>query len=270
MLRGPVADNDALARYYDLDLDGDDPGDIDMYLALADAPDGTALELMAGSGRIAVPLAAAGHEVVAVDNDAAMLGRAAALWRSTSDRAPTRGRAAKGSLDLVEADATTLRLRKRFGLVFVALNSLLLLDGRAAQLELMKVVARHLKSSGRAVFDVWLPTPDDLVLYDGRLVLDWVRDDEANGEHVAKTTSARYQPAARRAEVTSFFDAWREGQAARRTLRTDRITFMSSDELVALAEAAGLHVDQLSGDYEMGDFAADSNRVVMVCHRFTG
>ena len=263
MLRGPVADRDALARYYDLDLGGDDPGDLDMYLALADATDGTVLELMAGSGRIAVPLAAAGHDVVAVDNDAQMLGRAAALWQRTSDRAPA------GSLELVEADATTLRLKKRFGLVIVALNGLLLLDGRVAQLDLMKVAARHVKRRGLVVVDVWLPTPEDLVLYDARLVLDWVRDDEATGEHVAKTTSARYQPAARRAEITSFFDAWRDTEAPRRTMRTDLINFLSADELVSLAEAAGLKLDQLSGEYEMGDFAADSDRVVMVYRKLT-
>ena len=258
-----MADRDALARYYDLDLGGDDPGDVDMYLALADATDGTVLELMTGSGRIAVPLAAAGHDVVAVDNDAAMLGRAAAFWQRTSDRAPA------GSLELVEADATSLRLKKRFGLVIVALNSLLLLDGRTAQSDLLKVAAKHVKRQGLVVVDVWLPTPEDLVLYDGRLVLDWVRDDEATGEHVAKTTSAFYQPAARRAEITSFFDAWRDTEAPRRTMRTDRISFMSADELVSLAESAGLKVDQVSGEYEMGDFAADSDRVVMVCRKFT-
>ena len=53
---------DALARFYDLDLE-DDPGDLDMYLAFAAASGGSILELMAGSGRIAVPLAAAGHKV---------------------------------------------------------------------------------------------------------------------------------------------------------------------------------------------------------------
>ena len=107
------------------------------------------------------------------------------------------------------------------------------------------------------------------MLYDARLVLDWVRDDEATGEHVAKTTSARYQPAARRAEITSFFDAWRDTEAPRRTMRTDLISFLSADELVSLAEAAGLKLDQLSGEYEMGDFAADSDRVVMVYRKLT-
>src|SRR6478735_8927066 len=66
-----------LARYYDLDL-LDDPGDVDLYLALAARTDGPILELGAGSGRIAVPLAQAGHDVTAVDLDPDMLERAKA------------------------------------------------------------------------------------------------------------------------------------------------------------------------------------------------
>ena len=65
----------ALARLYDLDL-LDDPGDLDLYLAMADRADGPILELAAGTGRLAVPLAVAGHPVTAVDLDPAMLERA--------------------------------------------------------------------------------------------------------------------------------------------------------------------------------------------------
>ncbi len=57
-----------LARYYDLDLQ-DDPGDLDLYLAMAERTGGPVLELAAGSGRLAVPLARAGYAVTAVDND---------------------------------------------------------------------------------------------------------------------------------------------------------------------------------------------------------
>ena len=49
----------ALARLYDLDL-ADDPGDLDLYLALADRADGPILELCVGTGRLAIPLAEAG------------------------------------------------------------------------------------------------------------------------------------------------------------------------------------------------------------------
>jgi SAM-dependent methyltransferase len=253
---------DALARYYDLDLQ-EDPGDLQMYLAFAEAAKGPILELMAGSGRLAVPLAAAGHTVTAVDRDPRMLGRAATRWQRAKGRA---AKAAKGaSLELVEADVMTLALGKRFDLVIVALNSLLILDGRAAQRSAFEIIAAHLAAKGRAVVDVWLPAPDDLALYDGRLALDWLRDDDETGARVSKATAATYDSAARTARVTSFFDAWRDGQAPVRVAREDTVTFISADELERFAADAGLSVNTIAGDYEMGLFAADSERVVMVC-----
>ena len=91
----------ALARLYDLDLH-DDPGDLDLYLALADRAGGPILELAAGTGRLAVPLAAAGHRVTAVDLDPAMLDRARQRRRrerGIADRPPRarRGRPASAS-----------------------------------------------------------------------------------------------------------------------------------------------------------------------------
>jgi SAM-dependent methyltransferase len=259
----PAADRqgvaDALARYYDLDL-LDDPSDVEMYIALAAAGDGTVLELMAGSGRIATPLAVAGNSVVAVDRDAHMLARAAARWKRVKRRA-----AKGGALELVQRDVTKLKLEKRFGLVIVALNSLLLLDGRGAQRNLFDIIAAHLRPDGRAVIDVWLPAPEDLALYDGRIVLDWTRDDPETGATVTKRTSARYEPASRIAHVTSFFDEWRDGRLALSTMRSDTSTFVSADELERFASDAGLIVDTVAGDYEMGHFATDSERVVMVC-----
>ncbi len=48
------------------------------------------LELMAGTGRLAIPLAMAGHQVTAVDLDAAMLARAKAAWARSKDGADAR------------------------------------------------------------------------------------------------------------------------------------------------------------------------------------
>jgi len=75
MAVGSSASGRALARLYDLDL-VEDPGDLDLYLALARRTGGPILELAAGSGRLAVPLAEAGHRVTGVDLDPAMLERA--------------------------------------------------------------------------------------------------------------------------------------------------------------------------------------------------
>ncbi len=251
----------ALARYYDLDL-LDDPGDIDMYLAFAAASQDRVLELCAGSGRISVPLAAAGHRVTAVDHDPDMLDRARAAW---AQHAPAGG----GTLDLLERDITELDLADRFGLVILALNSLLLLNDRATQVAALRVIARHLAPGGRAVIDVWLPAPDDLALYDGRAVLEWVRRDEERREWVAKTTSARYQSASATGEVTSFFDAWQDGGPVRRLMRRDTVRFLGAGELLAMIEQAGLAAETTATDYELSALAPDAERLVVVC-RATG
>jgi SAM-dependent methyltransferase len=236
----------------------DDPGDLDMYLALAATTDGPILELAAGSGRICVPLAAAGHSVTAVDRDAHMLARARRAWNER------RGSAGGGSLEMVKADITDLDLGRQFDLVILALSTFLLLPGRAAQQAVLRTVARHLAPATRVAIDVWLPTPDDLALYDGRVVLDWVRQDESTGEWVAKTTSARYEPATQIAHVRSFFDAWHDGGQPRRTARHDEVHFVGYSELLTLLDAAGIQVETAAGDYELSPFSGSAERIVVI------
>jgi SAM-dependent methyltransferase len=250
-----------LARYYDLDL-GDEEADLDLYLALARAADGPLLELAAGSGRLAVPLAAAGHVVTAVDVDPHMLARARQAWAAL----PGAEKNAAGALETIEADLTTLDLGRRFGLVILALNSLLLLPGRHAQLTGLRAMARHLAPAGRAVLDVWLPGPDDLALYDGRLSVEWTRPDDERGETVAKLVSARYDAALATARVSTFFDAWSNASAQlRRVAREDELSFLAGPELIRLVESAGLAPAVVAQDYGLTPFGTGSERMVLVC-----
>ncbi len=212
-----------------------------------------------GSGRIAVPLAAAGYAVTGVDNDAAMLNRARAKWAGSAG--PGRG----GSLALVERDLLALQLDERFDLVFLALNSLLVLDGRAAQGRALEIMRNHLAPQGRAVIDVWLPTPEDLTLYDGREVLEWVRTDPETNERVAKTIKARYDPTAQTALLTASFDAEPADELGTRTTRQDAIHFIGADELLVLARDAGLAPEIVAGDYDLGPWSEASERLVLIC-----
>lgn len=247
-----------LARYYDLDL-LDDPGDQALYEALAQRSGGPILELGAGSGRLAVALAAQGHAVTAVDLDPAMIERARVAWQR-------RKRAGQpGSLALVEADMLGLDLPDRFDLVILALNTLLLLGDRTRQQTALGTIARHLSAEGIAVVDIWLPGASDLALYDGRLLLEWRRDDPETGESVAKTASALHDAATATVSLTQLFDAWSpEGGALRRVARTDALHLLGADELVAMAAAAGLAVERLAGDHQMGDFGPGAERTVLV------
>ena len=184
----PTATARALARLYDLDL-VDDPGDVDLYLALAARTGGPILELAAGTGRIAVPLTLAGHDVTAVDIDPAMLERAFARVRMAGNRGA-------GTLELVEADLLELDLpfAGSYRLAIIALNSLFLLATRDAQRQALRTMARHLGPGGLAVVDVWLPEPEDLARFDGRLIFEYERREPETGLGVTKVDAARYDP----------------------------------------------------------------------------
>lgn len=248
----------ALARYYDLDV-SEQYDDVEMYLALAAASEGAILELACGSGRICVPLAEAGHHVTGVDRDPAMLDRARSAWAGSR-----KSTGADGTLDLVRADITSVTMNERFGLVILAFNGLLLLPDRSAQEKVVSNVAAHVASDGRAVIDIWLPAPEDLVLYDGRLMNEWIREEPSTGNRVSKTTSARYSPASARATVDTHFDEWRQMEAPTRTHRRDEISFLSARGLISLIERAGLEPQIIAGDYDMTEFGTDSDRLVLV------
>jgi SAM-dependent methyltransferase len=112
--------------------------DVALWRELAGAADGPVLDVGAGTGRIALDLAAQGHEVVALDRDAALL---AAL----SERAASAGL----TVETVCADARSFDLRdRRFGLIAVPMQTLQLLGGTDGRAGFLASAVRHLRPGG--------------------------------------------------------------------------------------------------------------------------
>jgi SAM-dependent methyltransferase len=253
----------ALARLYDLDLQ-DDPGDLDLWTALAAEADGPVLELMAGSGRVAVPLAEEGYRVTAVDVDAAMLTRA-------RRRAEAVGPEVADRLELVLADLVGLDLgsgdgppARRFRLAFIALNSILLLPTRAAQRAAWVALAAHLEPGGVAAVDTWLPDAHDLARYDGRLHLEYHRPDPETGRWVTKTAAAQHDAATQTIALTTIYEEGDPGAPASRWVRRDVVRLVTADELRAMAEAAGLDVELVAGGYDLEPLGPHDDRAIVI------
>ncbi|MGD0248903.1 MAG: class I SAM-dependent methyltransferase [Candidatus Limnocylindrales bacterium] len=251
----------ALARLYDVDLI-DDPGDMDLYRALASRTGGPILEIAGGSGRVAVPLAKAGYEVTVVDIDPAMLARAE---KAAADAGPE----VLARLERVEGDLVGLSLPggARFRLAILALNSILLLDTRAAQQAALQAMARHLEPGGLAVVDVWLPSADELARYDGRIGLEYVRDDPETGLLVTKTAAAQHEPATGCIGLTAIYEEGKQGGTPRRWVREDRLRLLNADDLRAMAESAGLDVEVVAGNYDLNPVGPHDERAILVARR---
>ncbi len=249
---------EALARLYDLDL-VDDPGDLDLYLALAARAAGPILELAVGTGRLAIPLAEAGYQVTGVDLDPAMLARA-------RRRASQAGDGAGDRLTLVEADLVGLHLPDAgtFGLAFIALNSLLVLPNRAAQRAALRAMADNLAPGGLAVADVWIPDAEDLARFDGRIILEWPRIDPETGAIVTKAGSAQHDASSAVVTMTTIFEEGGQGEPVRRWVRRDQLRLLSADQLRGFAEDAGLTVEFLAGDYGLGPMGPATERAILV------
>lgn len=260
--RPDAATSAALARLYDLDV-GEDPGDLDLWLALAGRADGRVLELAAGTGRLAVPLAAAGHPVTAVDLDPAMLARARLRARGVGLGEDDE------RLRLVEADLLGLRLDDAgtYALAFIALNSIMLLGGRAAQRDAFRTMATHLRPGGIAAVDAWLPDAEDLARFDGRVILEWARTDPETGSVVTKAGSAIHDAATATVTLTTIYDAAPQGGEPARWVRRDDLRLVGADELVGFAEDVGLRVELLAGGYDLGALGPGAERAILVAVR---
>ena len=251
----------ALARLYDLDL-AVEPGDLDLYLALAGRTDRALIELAVGTGRVAVPLATAGHEVTGVDLDPAMLARA-------RERAAAAGEGSAGRLRLVQDDLITTRPEGagEFGLAILALNSILVLGGPREQRRAIAVMADLLAPGGIAVVDAWQPLAEDLVRFDGRLSLEWLRRDPETGRDVTKLAAAWYDGATRAVTLTTIFDEAEPGGTPTRWTRVDALHLLSADELRGHAEDAGLDVEVLAGDYDLAPLGPGADRAIVVARK---
>jgi SAM-dependent methyltransferase len=118
---------------------------------------GRVLELGIGTGRIAVPTAAAGVEVVGVDSSPGML-----------EVAREQAELAAVEVDLRLGDMRDPPVEGTFPLVTIPFRSLLHMETDGDRRATLRAVRRLLEPGGRFVFDVFAPAADDIAATDGR------------------------------------------------------------------------------------------------------
>lgn len=211
------------------------------YRAEAQRAPGPVLELACGTGRLTVPLAVAGVDMVGVDGSPSML----ALARRKAAAAGAGGAA------FVEADMRSFSLRRRFGLVMVSCNSLAHLTTRDALMACLRRVARHLRPGGLLAFDVVNPRIELLARPVGEVRTIPTRADDG----IVIEETARYDP------VRQVRTAWwrvRRADAPARPLAALELRQIFPQELPLLVEAAGFRLVARYGDFDRGPFTSDS------------
>jgi SAM-dependent methyltransferase len=221
--------------------------DADLFLwrELAEAADGAILDLGSGTGRVAVDLAARGHEVVALDPDPDLL----AVLR---DRAP--------AVETVEADARDFELGRTFALVLAPMQLAQILGGPAGRVAMLERVHAHLTPGGtfaaaltdlrEVILDETASPPlPDMLERDG-----WVY----SSQPVSLAADDGGLRVERRRQAVSPNGKIEE------TMATIAFDFVSADRFEAEARAAGL---EPAGRREVPETLDHFGSTVVVCRR---
>jgi SAM-dependent methyltransferase len=153
-----VSTYDGIARLYDAWSTGVIE-DISFYVEEALASGGPVVELGVGTGRIAIPTAAAGVDVIGVDSSAGML-------EVCAEQARAAGVAER--LDLRVGDLRRPPIEERVSLVTCPFRAYLHLASDEERLEALAAARELLLPRGRLVFDVFAPSAGDIEETHGR------------------------------------------------------------------------------------------------------
>lgn len=145
---GGYEDEPFLAEYYDYIPDYRDRADQNFYLSYAQSAKGTILELGCGTGRILIPLAAAGCEIVGLDISPYMLSECKQKLELQPEEIRNRVR-------LVQGNMVDFALNEVFDLVTTPFRSFQHLLSIEEQLDSLRCINNHLEMGGTFILDLF-------------------------------------------------------------------------------------------------------------------
>jgi SAM-dependent methyltransferase len=203
---------------------------------------GPALEFAIGTGRVAIPLAAAGVPVSGIELSHAMISR-------------LREKAGADQIPVVQGDMTEARAGSNYSLAFLVFNTIANLLSQDEQVRCFQNAARHLAPGGCFVIELWVPQLRSLppghsgtveISRPGYLLVDSY---DVLRQHVI-SHHVRFGP-----ELSDGRDA-RIGRTPHR--------YIWPSELDLMARLAGFELESRWADWDRSDFTEESRSHVSV------
>ncbi len=220
--------------------------DVPFFLEEAKAASGPVLELMAGTGRVSLPLIEAGVPLTCVDASGAMLSR-------------LRGKLQERGLSatVVQADVRTLELPNMFALAILPFHSFSELLQSSEQEIALACVYRHLHTGGKFICTLHNPSVrrrsvDGQPRLVGRYLLD-------KGTLLLWST-LQYSADAGVVEGVQVYEEYdSHGVLSRQRMLDMRFAMIERQDFERRAVHAGFRVIELYGDYDRSPFLPDTS-----------
>jgi len=247
----PIPNSQFLADLYDLEYTHD--YDLPFWLSLAEREAGPVVEWGAGTGRISVPLAAAGHDVTAIE---------------ISGRMVERGEEKSESVEWVVGDMRGVDPKRRYGLAICAFNSFLCLRSVDDALAFLRNAHEHLVLGGLLGIEVSAFSPEELVDPPGGPALrhDFTR--ELGDGRLERFSVSHYDAATQLMHMRLFnerYDA--SGTLENRRAHDLTIRVVGQSELDLMLRLTGFEVEAVYGGFEGETFTSTSDHLIVLARK---
>ena len=232
-----------IAAVYDDFYAGYEEEAIDLLCELASG--GRVLELGIGTGRIALPLAERGLEVMGIDASQAMVEK-------------LRAKPGGDQIQVVQGSFAAMPPQldgERFNLVFIVFNTFFALLTQEEQVQCFRSVAAHLTENGRFLIEAFVP---DLARFeDGQAVRLTHLSQQAARLDVAQLDPVAQQISSQHVVLT------KEGLQ----LYPVKLRYAWPSELDLMAELVGLKLQHRWGSWRKEAFTKDASKHISVYER---
>jgi SAM-dependent methyltransferase len=235
-------------------------GDVAFYVEEAMASGSPVLELGCGTGRIVIPVAEAGVEIVGLDASADMLSVARAKLAACRPEVQRRAR-------LVHGDMREFEVPERFTLATIPYRAFLHNLSPEDQLRTLARVRDHLIEDGRLIMNAFDPSVQ--LLAAGRWSRSLHEHNEIRhprtGNRVTVREDFRYDLERQLVDGAFVYD---EVDATGRVVKTTHspltLRYVFRYEMEHLLARSGFRVEALFGDFQRGTFRAGGEQIWVV------
>lgn len=247
----------AIAQYYDAEYENAPILQCDVPFFLGHLPPKKRLRVLdvaCGTGRASIPIAQAGHRVVGIDYDAAMLDLA--IFKRDSV-----GLTAK-QLDFVRQNALKIDLVDRFDWATIFFNTFLNFTTLEQQDALLRGIHAHLRPRGRLWLDIFQPNLEILSKPESKGHDTYMFYVPAFDRTVQRSIDIKRDPSKQIQNIT-FHYRWFDGDGVEQHETSEfDLTFMFPRELQLLLERNGFELECIYGDYDGSKLNPDSPRMI--------
>jgi len=242
------------AEFYDLEY-GDIAEDIPFYIEYAKRQGSPVLELGCGTGRVLIPIAKSGVEVLGIDTSRRMLAIA-------KSKISALNKNVAAMITLCLSDMRKFSFTKKFNLIIIPFSTFLFMKTKRDKEKTLRRIREHLSDNGLLIIHTFAPNYN-LLAQSSTVKFKRIIHKES-GKPVDVITFSQYDHEKQLIHVTKMFDIRHPNGSLKRTVQRFTICYIFRYEMEHLLEKEGFKIVDVFGTFDKKPYNYKSGTMIFI------